>query len=338
MQSLREFFSASSGLAPARQGLGLDWDVMNYRAMLIVCLTKLGLAATGWGQADGKIAFISDREGHSDVWIMQADGSNPVNLTQGRDCTSPAWSPDGAKIAYIDRGEIWLMGADGRNPQQVTDDSVDKARLWWSNDGSSIYYITALTAPIADEWDGPEAFVTQLDGSGSSPADWREVYHRFLPGRSPDGTQQATVWLWNGGGHVHGNIDIRPSVSDHEHPGLLLPESIQNRLIEEGRDRWRTFPTWSPDGMRVAFAGLIPFKGQFEIWAADIDGDSSVELTNGRIGVPHWSRSDPDNWVELTNGLGGHSPAWQPMIPVATSVEAQAWGRIKSLLSGGPRP
>ena len=318
MQSLREFFSSSSRLVPARQGLGLDWDVMNYRSMLIVCLTTLGLAATGWGQADGKIAFISDREGHSDVWIMQADGSNPVNLTQGRNCTSPAWSPDGAKIAYIDRGEIWLMGADGRNPQQVTDDSVDKARLWWSNDGSSIYYIAVLTAPIADEWDGPEAFVTQLDGSGSSPADWRELYHRFLPGRSPDGTQQATVTLWDGGGHIHVNFLIQSSVSDHEHPGTLLPESLLNRLTaEEDRDSWRTFPTWSPDGMRIAFAGLIQFKGQFEIWAADIDGDSLVELTNG---------------------LGGHSPAWQPMIPVATSVEAQAWGRIKSLLSGGPRP
>ena len=321
---------------------------MNYRSMLIVCLTTLGLAAAGWGQADGKIAFISDREGHSDVWIMQADGSNPVNLTQGRDCTSPAWSPDGAKIAYIDRGEIWLMDANGRNPQQVTDDSVDKARLWWSNDGSSIYYIAAVTAPLADEWDGPEAFVTQLDGSGSSPADWREMYHRFLPGRSPDGTQQAIITLWDGGGHVHGNIDIHPSASDHEHPGLLLPESLLNRLIdiedEEGRnsghswyrDSWQTFPTWSPDGMRIAFAALLQLKGQFEIWVADIDGDRRFESTNGR-GVPHW-RSARDNWVELTNGLGGHSPAWQPMLPVATSVESQTWGRIKSLLSSEPRP
>lgn len=291
---------------------------MNYRSMLIVCLTTLGLAAAGWGQADGKIAFISDREGHEDVWIMQADGSNPVNLTQGRDCTSPAWSPDGAKIAYINRGEIWLMDADGRHPQQVTDDFVDKARLWRSNDGSSIYYTAVLTAPLPNEWDGPEAFVTQLNGSGSSPADWREIYHRFLPGRSPDGTQLATVTLWDGGGHIHGNVDIRPSVSDHAHPGLLLPESLQNRLIaEEDRDSWRTFPTWSPDGTRIAFAALLQFKGQFEIWAADIAGD---------------------DWVELTNGLGGHSPAWQPMLPVATSVKAQTWGRIKSLLLSGPRP
>ena len=109
---------------------------MNYRSILIVCLATLGLATTGWGQADGKIAFLSYREGYDDVWIMNADGSDPVNLTKGRDrdCASPAWSPDGTKIAYIgdvfddDRngGEVWLMDADGGNPQQLTDDSVDK--------------------------------------------------------------------------------------------------------------------------------------------------------------------------------------------------------------------
>ena len=156
----------------------------------------------------------------------------------------------------------------------------------------------------------------------------------------------ATVTLWDGeGGHRHGPRTLRPgepgtvrpgepytakhrryeagrvhalfyigtSASDHMHSGLLLPESLHNKLIyTEPYEEWRTYPTWSPDGMRIAFASFLDFMGQFEIWAADTDGD---------------------NWVELTNGLGGREPAWRPVLPASTSVEAQSWGRIKSLLS-----
>ena len=100
---------------------------MNYRSILIACLATLGLAVAGWGQADGKIAFLSYREGHNDVWAMNADGSDPVNLTKGQNCASPVWSPDGTKIAYIDVGThnsgrgIWMIDSAG-NPQQLTDD------------------------------------------------------------------------------------------------------------------------------------------------------------------------------------------------------------------------
>ena len=63
---------------------------MNYRSLLVACLATLGLAVAGWGQADGKIAFLSYRDNYEnprdiwvrDVWIMNADGSDPVNLTQ----------------------------------------------------------------------------------------------------------------------------------------------------------------------------------------------------------------------------------------------------------------
>ena len=105
------------------------------------------------------------------------------------------------------------------------------------------------------------------------------------------------------------------SAFDHMHSGDLLPESLQNKLIyTEPYEEWRTYPTWSPDGMRIAFASFLDFMGQFEIWVADTDGD---------------------NWVELTNGLGGRQPAWQPVVPAttATSVESQPWGQIKALLS-----
>ena len=297
---------------------------MSYRSLLIVCLATLGLAIAGWGQAGGKIAFISGRdsgneEHHHDVWIMNADGSDPVNLTKGRDCASPAWSPDGAKIAYIGDvfdddqygGEIWLMDADGGNPQQLTDDSVDRTRLSWSEDGRSIYYTVRTTDGPRNS---PSTFVLALDGSGSSPVDdWRKVPLHRRASRSPDGTKEAIVVLQEQGdeeGHVR--LYVRNASEDEfiprptdEHPGILLSDMPPQR--DETDWTVLTRPTWSPDSMRIAFSSRDGF-----IWAVDIDGS---------------------NLVELTNGLGGREPSWQPTIPVATSVEAQSWGRIKALLS-----
>ena len=296
---------------------------MNYRSILIACLATLGLAVAGWGQADGKIAFISDREGYEDVWIMNADGSDPVNLTQGRHCTTPAWSPDGTKIAYIYLddyprgrygGEIWLMDADGGNPQQLTDDSVDKTSLSWSADGRSIYYVVRWTAEMtkeseAGERDGPDAFVMALDGSGPSPVDWREVPHFRYSSRSPDGTKEAIIVLRTKGDEENlARLQIT-NIGEHEPSVIPLPDLPRNATVSDAT--WITKPTWSPDSMRMAFTSLTR-PGL--IWAVDLDGG---------------------NLVELTNGLGGDSPDWQPVVPslTATSVESQSWGQIKSLLS-----
>ncbi len=307
---------------------------MNYRSLLIACLATLGLAVAGWGQADGKIAFISDREGLADVWIMNADGSDPVNLTQGRHahCVSPAWSPDGTKIAYLAFSDdpiddVWVMDADGGNPQQMgslTSPEFGFYDLIWAEDGSFIYrYIQHRS----------EVFVVALDGSGSSLMDWREAawlvkdipYNRGL---SPDETKMASVVLQDSEGDAYLSLAIfapgeipRPSeqiedlLNRIDSRKIPLPDlPYQQAKLEPGQFITTTpEPTWSPDSMRIAFSAKNE-QGDEEVWVVDIDGS---------------------NLVNLTDGLGGDYPAWQPIVPsvAATSVEVQSWGRIKSLLS-----
>ena len=316
---------------------------MTHRSLLLVCLATLGLAVAGWGQADGKIAFTSWREGSGDVWIMNADGSDPVNLTQGRhgQCVSPAWSPDGTKIAYLafsddpdsgrvdySIGDVWVMDADGGNSQQMGS-LTNPGRAYpliWAEDGSLIYSIKYLTGRY-------EVFVVALDGSGSSLMDWREaawIVRGSLDnlGRSPDGTKLASVVLQDSEGDAYLLLaiftssewpyereDLMNLVEDYRKIPLTLPQ--QTGIELEPGLFIDSEPTWSPDSMRIAFSARNEQRDK-EVWVVDIDGS---------------------NLVNLTNGLGGDYPAWQPVSPsaTATSVEAQSWGRIKSLLSTGTR-
>lgn len=101
---------------------------------------------------------------HFEVFVIDADGSNPVNLTQspGSWDFSPSWSPDGKYVTFASDREgpydLWRMDADGSNPVQLTftdgfDDKTD-----WSKDGKQIIYTTS-------EVDGFDIGIMNADGS-----------------------------------------------------------------------------------------------------------------------------------------------------------------------------
>jgi Tol biopolymer transport system component len=86
-----------------------------------------GTQATGAPTAaEGKIAFASSRTGNREIWVMNADGSDPVQLTDNEvDDHAPTWSPDGAQIAYVsvegNNGQIHIMNADGSGDIRIAE-------------------------------------------------------------------------------------------------------------------------------------------------------------------------------------------------------------------------
>ena len=53
------------------------------------------------GSDDGRIVFDSDRGGHADIWVMNADGSGQQQITDDKiEDLFPSWSPDGSKIVW----------------------------------------------------------------------------------------------------------------------------------------------------------------------------------------------------------------------------------------------
>src|SRR2546423_11257377 len=77
---------------------------------------------------NGKIAFDSNRTGNDEIFVMNPDGSNQVNLSNNpANDNNPSWSPDGTKIAFVSNrdgnDEIYVMNADGSNQTRLTNNS-----------------------------------------------------------------------------------------------------------------------------------------------------------------------------------------------------------------------
>ena len=122
-----------------------------------------------------KIVFASNRdsdpqvfgqEGPDEIYVMNADGSNPTRLTNNpaRD-TEPAFSPDGTKIAFVSRRdnnyEIYVMNTDGSGQTNLTNDSADDVNPTWSPDGTEIAFLSNRDGSV-------QVYVMNVDGSGQT--------------------------------------------------------------------------------------------------------------------------------------------------------------------------
>ena len=102
-----------------------------------------------WSPDGEKIAFTSDRDGNTEIYVMNAaDGSNTTRLTYNPALDEQSsWSPDGEKIAFTsDRDgntEIYVMNAaDGTNTTRLTYFSAIDDEPRWSPDGEKIAFVS----------------------------------------------------------------------------------------------------------------------------------------------------------------------------------------------------
>ena len=96
---------------------------------------------------DGKrLAFASTRSGAEEIWISDADGLDPIQMTsmRGPQCANPRWSPDGRVILFNSRREgsadLYLLRPDTGEFHRITDDAAEEVEPRWSRDGRTIYF------------------------------------------------------------------------------------------------------------------------------------------------------------------------------------------------------
>jgi dipeptidyl aminopeptidase/acylaminoacyl peptidase len=240
----------------------------------LVQLTSDGMnSEPAWAPDGARIAFVrqgaATPEGWvtSDIYVMNADGSNVVRRTyDGRLNSSPAWSPDGTRIAFSRGGRIYVMRVDEDwwNPAPLGFDTGYNAHPAWSPDGSRIAFVS--------DWRGydfvSELFVMNADGSDVrlllSSAN---LVFYWQPAWSPDGgTIALTICGW------------APFAVCFPDSSVALVNADGSGLRSIARTGGVARPSWSPDGMRIAFGSSACPECPSAIYYVTRDGTESGVL------------------------------------------------------------
>lgn len=270
---------------------------------------------TPLGGGSGKIAFESNRDGDYEIFVMDVDGSSPVNITNNNfDDSSPAWSPDGKKIVFSSGSnyftDFYIINSEDSYMVNLTNSIVNNFYPSWSPDEGKIIFASDLDLNM-------EIFIMNVDGSGPTNITKYAGYDNH-PAWSPDGQKIAFTSFRNGNSDIYlMNLD-----------GSYL-DNLTNDISYDNN------PAWSPDGGKIAFRS--DRDGNNEIYLMNVDGRNLVRLTvnpadddsptwspDGKYIAFHSNRDgnyeiyvmnvDGSNQVNLTNHpAGDFSPDWAPV-------------------------
>jgi Tol biopolymer transport system component len=301
-------------------------------AMALCSLLLPGAAGGAFPGTNGRIAFVTDRDGVPDIYTSNPDGSDPVNLTQTRVAEAdPAYSPDGMKIAFSRSDDIWVMNADGTGAVAITGtEGSGEVNPAWSRDGTKIVFVSNRSTPSGGTT-GPELWVMDAGGANVRQLTDTTGAGSGAPAWSPTADQVA----------FHSNVDGENeiyTIDANSTPGAGTDSRVKrtNNTVQDQN------PSWSPSGARIAFErgnGTAVGDTTKEIWTMNADGSDPVQVTkNSFYDVePAYSPDGTRIAFESNGGQGSDTDREiQTVAPVPGALATNITNNATNITDGEP--
>jgi TolB protein len=262
-----------------------------------------------------KIAFVSNRTGSPEIWVMDYDGFNQRPLTSyGSESLTPRWAPDNTRIAFtsylLGNPDLFMFSLETNRRSPFPQFKGLNTTPAFSPDGRRLAFCSSMSGD-------PEIYISDVNGFNlqrltfSSGVDISPVWNprtgneiAFVSDRS--GTPQIYIMSADGtnvrrlttlGGDASGPawspnglfIAFHWRVTETGTYDIYVIEIATGRIIQLTHDARRNeHPTWSPDGRHLAFESTR--SGTRQVWRMLANGTNAVQLTHqGRNWAPNWS-------------------------------------------------
>ena len=226
-----------------------------------------------------KIVYVNNTDGYLDLYIANADGSNPVKITNDDwPERHPSLSPDGTRIAYTKGEQIWVIDIDGANAEQLTDVGGNQHPVWSPN-GERIAF-------TGQEEFNQDIYVMNADGSERTNLTNNREWDDLTPSWSPDGTKIAFTSIRNRISNIY----------------ILDLENREEQVLTQD-DMPETQPVWSPNGDELVFVSQDA-NGVNNLFTIDATGENRAQFTelgSSRLDEEVYPCWGSDNYIYFTS-------------------------------------
>jgi serine/threonine protein kinase len=291
--------SYTSTLTPQPSYTSTQTPLLTFTPSIILTLTETLIPTpTSLGGGNNQIAFASARTGVPQIFLMNADGSNPQQVTKLPDgACQPAWSPDGVHLVFISPclkrlvqypgAKMYVINADGSGLIELASEEGGDFDPAWSPDGTRIAFTSLRDGSpniyILNLGDSSVTRLTEASSNARLP-DWS-----MQPAWSPSGTQIVYT------SHTRLTNALQIWMMSDTGRGQTL-------LIHRGSTLWNFLPKWSPDGKTILFNETSGDQqlGWLMLFDYEHQNPDAVHLRKGTFGTKN-DYSPDGTWVVYEN-------------------------------------